>query len=333
MTKLIKRTVPKVPTKQKSKILILSLALLMCMSFFLTPATAYAAETANPVVTASPNTHIAPPTVEAEIIGSLLRIRAMSGFYAVEAVYINDRRFNHRVDSALVIDISGFIATGDTISVHAVDFAGNHSNTVLLTPPAPFQPPAPNNITPDGHGEILDHLTNSDLIEFITINTPTGNVFYLVIDHTRNNNNVFFLNPVTEWDLLTLAQDADLSMPPHVLQLPPTNQPIVTEHEPPPITEEPTLEEPQAEPDEDDSGGRAGTFIFLAIAGAGAFGVIYYLKILKPKKEREMYGDGGDGYDDDDGFEDVDEYSETEAESEATEENPDAYDVDNDKYI
>jgi len=289
------------------------------MSLFLFPMTAYANE----------NTHIAPPTVEAEIIGSLLRIRAMSGFYAVEAVYVNGRRFNHRVDSALVIDISQYIAAGDTITVHAVDFAGNESNTVLLSPPTPALPPVPNNITPEGHGELLDHLTNSDRIEFITIETPAGNVFYLVIDHTRSSNNVYFLNPVTEWDLLTLAAEAELAVPNHIFQTPQQpNEPTVTEREPPPTTTETPTPEPTT-PIEKESGGRGGMFIFLAIAGAGAFGVIYYLKILKPKKEREMYGGNEEEYDESDGFEDV---SDDEVITE-TEENPDAYDVDGGKYV
>ena len=315
----VKRTSP-----TKLKIIILSMALLMCMSLFLTPITAYAYPNEN-------ESPVAPPTVEAEFVGSLLRIRALSGFYAVEAVYINNRRFNHRVDSALVIDVSSYIASGETIAVHAVDFAGNHSNTVLLTPPAPFQPPVPNNLTPDGHGEVLDHLTNMDLIEFITIETPTGNIFYLVIDHSRSNNNVFFLNPVTEWDLLTLAADAELAVPPHVVQLPPTNQPTITEHEPPPVTEAP---DPEPEPPvEEESGGRVGTFIFLLIAGAGAFGVIYYLKILKPKKEREMYGDGGEDYNENDDFEDVDDSEYPEQSEDADEDIEGAYDVDRSKYV
>ena len=179
---LTKRTKPKI---QRNNVFILSLALLMCMGLFIFPTTAYAS---------NENSNVAPPAVEAEIIGNLLRIRATSGFYAVEAVFVNERRFNHRVDSALVIDISGYLTAGETIAVHAVDFAGNHSNTVLLSPLVPAQPPAPNNITPDGHSELLDHLSSSERVEFITIETPTGNVFYLIIDHTRSSNNVYFLN-------------------------------------------------------------------------------------------------------------------------------------------
>ena len=270
----------------------------MCMSLFIFPVTAYASENR------TPNTHVAPPTVEAEIIGSLLRIRTSAGFYAIEAVYINGRRFNHRVDAALVVDVSQYAAVGGVITIHAVDFAGNHSNTVILSlpEPTPILPPVPNNFTPDGQGEVLDHLTDGDGIEFITIETPSGNVFHLIIDHTRSSNNVFFLNAVTEWDLLTLAAENDLPIPPHISNVqPPTTEPTVTEREPQ-ETPEPTPT-PALEPER---GGRAGMYIFLLIAGVGAFGAVYYLKILKPKKEREMYAEDEE-YEEDDGFEDVDE--------------------------
>jgi len=295
------------------------------MGFFIAPITVYAEDNGqdtgayNPVqVAQTPQaTHVAPPTVEAEILGSLLRIRAISGFFAVEAVYINGRRFNHRVDSALVVDISQYIATGNSIAIQAVDFAGNYSDMVLLSPPPPAQAPVQNNFTHEGQGEIQDSLTDGDGIEFFTITTEAGNVFHLIIDHTRSSNNVFFLNAVTEWDLLTLAADAELSIPPNIA--PPTPPPIVVEHEPPPIVEEEPPIEPTPEPVPEDSGGRMGTFIFMGIAGAGAFGAIYYFKILKPKQEQEMYGGENDDANADDEFEDVDENEPDEPETDNTE--------------
>jgi len=229
--------------------------------------------------------NVAPPAVHAEIMGSLLRIDATDGFYPIEAVFINGRRFNFRVDSALMIDISGYIVSGDTIAVYAVDFAGNVSNTVLLTPPPPMQPPQPNNLTPEGQGQVIDHATNEDNIEFLTINTPAGNTFFLVIDHTRADNNVYFLNAVTEWDLLTLAYNAELPAPPQFSQPPP----------PPPVVQE-VAPEPEPEPIEDSGNSNMGMVIFMLVAGVGVFGAAYYFKIVKPKQDKLAE----EGLDDDD---------------------------------
>ena len=283
-------------TKPRSKIIRLLMALLMCMSLFLVPMTAHAGNSNRQ------------PTVEAEIIGSLLRVHVTSDFYEVEAVYINGRRFNHRGDGVLTVDISRYIATNETITVYAVDSESNQSYPVIVTP-MPTQPSPTtntNSLTPDGQGTVLDHLTNEYGIEFITIITPAGNVFYLIIDHNRPDNNVYFLNQVTEWDLLTLAAKAELPVPDHIS--PPTTQtpPTIIEHEPP-VTEEPSAESTIPIPPENEGSSRGGLLIFLLIAGAGAFGVIYYLKILKPKKEREMYGgDEDDELDESGDFEDID---------------------------
>lgn len=48
--------------------------------------------------------------------------------------------------------------------------------------------------------------------QFYTITTDAGNVFYLVIDGKREDNNVYFLNGVTESDLMALAEKNNGSM-------------------------------------------------------------------------------------------------------------------------
>ena len=175
------------------------------------------------------------------------------------------------------------------------------SNTVLLTPPPPILPPQPNNITPEGHGQIVDHGTDGDGIEFITINSRSGNTFFLVIDHTRGGNNVYFLNAVTEWDLLNLAAEADLPTPPAFSEPPPTPTPVVQEPLPTP--------EPIPEP-VNDNGGNMGMIIFMLLAGAGVFGAAYYFKILKPKQAKQAEEDLDDDDDDYDDNEDGEEFTE-----------------------
>jgi SLT domain-containing protein len=53
---------------------------------------------------------------------------------------------------------------------------------------------------------VIDNVTNEDGKEFFTITTPSKHVFYLIIDRQKESENVYFLDAVTEKDLLALAQ-------------------------------------------------------------------------------------------------------------------------------
>lgn len=58
---------------------------------------------------------------------------------------------------------------------------------------------------PGGTGTVVEQ-TDEEGKEFYTIMTADENVFYLVIDRQRETENVYFLNVVTEADLLPLAE-------------------------------------------------------------------------------------------------------------------------------
>ena len=70
-------------------------------------------------------------------------------------------------------------------------------------------PRNPTALTPDGQGTVMDDVTNEDGKEFFTIKTPNENIFYLIIDKQRDSENVYFLNSVTESDLMALAEKDD----------------------------------------------------------------------------------------------------------------------------
>ncbi|MGC6175167.1 DUF4366 domain-containing protein [Lacrimispora sp. 38-1] len=67
----------------------------------------------------------------------------------------------------------------------------------------------PNPFTPAGTGTVVNTATDEDGKQFYTITTPDENVFYLVIDLQREQDNVYFLNAVTEKDLLALAEKSE----------------------------------------------------------------------------------------------------------------------------
>lgn len=93
---------------------------------------------------------------------------------------------------------------------------GSGATDVTPTPPASASndpdsqpdttPRNPTALTPDGQGTVMDNVTDGDGKEFFTFTTPSENTFYLVIDRQRDSENVYFLNAVTENDLMALAE-------------------------------------------------------------------------------------------------------------------------------
>lgn len=151
--------------------------------------------------------------------------------------------------------------------------------------------PEPNPFTPSGTGTVVDNATDEDGKEFFTITTPAENVFYLVIDRQRETENVYFLNAVTEADLLALAEAAGETVTPA-----PEPEPV-PDHEP----------TPAPEPEQPESTGGGGTLLLaLAVVLFGG-GAGWYFKIYRPKKQRaaeaeEDYG----GFDDTEGYDETD---------------------------
>jgi hypothetical protein len=150
--------------------------------------------------------------------------------------------------------------------------------------------------TPDGTGEVVDNATDADGKEFFTVETADGNVFYLIVDRERTNDNVYLLNAVTENDLASLAKSGDGKAESAVPTLAPS--PVAT-----PEPEE--TPEPTPPPVEKEKGGN-GTIIFLIIAVIAVGGVGYYFKIVRPKQQGDSddYSEEPEDTSDDLGFED-----------------------------
>ena len=172
--------------------------------------------------------------------------------------------------------------------------------------------------TPEGTGTVLDSATGQeDDKQFYTITTADGNVFYLIIDGKRDSENVYFLNGVTEEDLLSLAQQDNGSE--SAIEVVTCNctekcEAGAVNTDCPvckndlngclgKVTEEPAPEETeQPEAETEKSGGNSGMIIFLVIALVAAGGLGYYFKIVRPKQQAAMDEDEfeDDGYGEDD---------------------------------
>lgn len=156
---------------------------------------------------------------------------------------------------------------------------GEEAPEVTEAPAASETASNPNPFTPAGTGTVVNTATDEDGKQFYTITTPDENVFYLVIDLQREQDNVYFLNAVTEKDLLALAEKSE----------------DTEENETAAIT----TPEPESDSETDISSGTVSettadpvqksnpTMLLLVLAvvliGGGAG---YYFKIYRPKQEQ-----------------------------------------------
>ena len=295
-------------------------ALVLCISAFFTPVTAYA----------KGGSDTTPPSISAELSGDTLHIEANDEDSGVDAVYIGKKRINYRVDHAIDVEFEDYAGTEtETVGVYAIDFAGNQSEVVEVKNPH-YEGTAdteaensaePNPFTPAGQASVLDNATDGDGKEFYTFITPEENVFYLVIDNQRDSENVYFLNAVTEDDLAALAEKGEKdgtgeSAVPEVIVCTCTDKceagmvntscPVCKndlsactgKEQAPPETEEPEKENTKK--------GSGGAFIFVLLAALAVGGAGYYFKIYKPKHDL-------------DDAEDLDELLEDEDEAEVNE--------------
>ncbi len=76
---------------------------------------------------------------------------------------------------------------------------------VMFTLPA-FAVAETQPLTPDGILEIVDDIVQEDK-QFITVTSRLGAEFYIVIDRSRDSDNVYFLNQVDDVDLFALLEE------------------------------------------------------------------------------------------------------------------------------
>ncbi len=175
----------------KNRIFILLAALVLCMGAFFMPMEAHA------------QADTTPPDISVTLMGDMLHIEASDDISGVEAVFIGARCITWDGEDAMDVPFRDYAGTTNrTVDIHAVDAAGNRSGTIEME--NPFYEAVV--FTPDGQATVLDNATDGDGKEFYTFITPEENVFYLVIDRERDSDNVYFLNAVTEDDLLALAE-------------------------------------------------------------------------------------------------------------------------------
>lgn len=151
------------------------------------------------------------------------------------------------------------------------------------------KPSESSSFTVEGTGTVTDTATDEDGKQFYTITTPAGNTFYLIIDLERDSDNVYFLDGVTEADLLALAELSEET----VTTAADTEQEVVEAD-----TDAETTAEPETEQQESD--GNAGMLLLVAAVVLIGGGAAWYLKIHRSKQQmaesEDDYGGDSDPY-------------------------------------
>lgn len=142
-----------------------------------------------------------------------------------------------------------------------------------------------NPLTPDGNATLVDQASDKDGKEFYTFTSPAGNQFFLIIDKQRSDNNVYFLDYVTEKDLISLAKKDKEN--PLITETP---EPETKQPEPE-IKEEKPEEKPAEEEKPEKKQSNTSIFLILLLVTVGVGIVAYYFKILKPKQELDAADD------------------------------------------
>lgn len=204
---------------------------------------------------------------------------------------------------------------GSTVPAFAFsdETAGNDdSSTVTVeenieetTEPETQQPSSV--LTPEGNMNLVDDITSDGSgLQYMTVTTRDGSYFYIIIDRSAKEENVYFLNKVDAADLLKLMSDDEKKAYEESQKEPEQQTPVVT-------PDKTTEEQPQPQPDTPAEKNPLasnlpllGVFVVLGAVIAGG----YYILKIKPKKnqsnveeDREFYDD--DEYESEDSYEDA----------------------------
>ena len=175
--------------------------------------------------------------------------------------------------AALFVMAAAVFLSGGMTAYAYVDEAAEEAPEPVIVEETPEE----TEITPfsvAGNGQLLDDISDDETKQFLTVQTKNGNTFFMVIDRSRNSENVYMLSLIDEHDLAEFIEEEEPE--------PEEEKPAVVVEEPKP---EPVQEQPQ--PEAEKGGMGMGALFTIILLGAGSIGGYYYFKVWKPKREEE----------------------------------------------
>ena len=306
------------------------------------------------------------PTLNAGINSGMLSIQASDNISGVKAVYVNGQEFKELTNGAVNIRLQQFDANYENFAIQAMDNAGNLSDVYKTTNPYYIDPEAeedeentvpalPENAQPtkvtDAKATVTEHVSTKKSSdeksetseegtdkedagkEFYTIQTDNGKVFYLIVDNTKESDNVFFLTEISENDLLNVTGTDYTVMEQNsaVVEaaIPGTDTKVEDKSNIADVNTEGQdtegtdtegtgdenangdTENTEGEPDVPKEANPMGTYIFIGVAAVIAIVALYFFKIYRKK--------GEDFEDDDEDEEEAEEYENEDEDADSAE--------------
>ena len=125
-----------------------------------------------------------------------------------------------------------------------------------------------------------DDRIKSDSRQFITFKTKDEKMFYLIIDHDKEQDNVKLLTDVKESDLESLVKEKDKT-------------PVVKQEDLQVNLDksDETIKQEEVKKEEPKTKISLGSYIILGGIVLVIIGIGYYFKVVKPKKDKEKYNE------------------------------------------
>jgi hypothetical protein len=163
-------------------------------------------------------------------------------------------------------------------------------------------------LTPVGNLTLVDDLDEQEAenLQYMTVKTKSGNVFYLIVDRSGDEDNVYFLNMVDESDLMALM-DEETQEKFREATAPGSTMENAEESTDTVLFTNQDKEKPEGDADDDKSAkdkkqtgnNPIAMLLIFGIIGAGVAGGYYFFKI-KPEKEQPAVDEDMEFYDDED---------------------------------
>ena len=163
-------------------------------------------------------------------------------------------------------------------------------------------------LTPVGNLTLVDDLDEQEAenLQYMTVKTKSGNVFYLIVDRSGDEDNVYFLNMVDESDLMALM-DEETQEKFREATAPGSTMESAEESTDTVLFTNQDKEKPEGDADDDKSAkdkkqtgnNPIAMLLIFAVIGAGVAGGYYFFKI-KPEKEQPAVDEDMEFYDDED---------------------------------